>query len=81
MKTAEQFILEHEKDSYEQLVVIKNKLINDLEILAKGLVKTDSKIKPSPEEIFKNEREYLFAMEPLLDKKYISEYIINKAVD
>lgn len=77
MKTAEQFIKEHELDTYEQLVIIKNKLIKDLENIANGLISYGGNVRPKLDEIFNNEREYLIAIEPLLDKKYIQEYIEN----
>lgn len=77
MKTAEQFIKDHEFDTYEQLAIIKNKLIKDLEDIANGLISYGENIKPKLEEIFNSEREYLIAIEPLLDRKYIEEYINN----
>lgn len=77
MKSVDQFIQEHQADSYEQLAIIKNRLIKDLEYLTCGLIKNDTNIKPTPEEIYNYEKEYLIAIEPLLDKKYIEEYIVN----
>ena len=75
MKTAEQFVEDHKQDTYEQLAIIKNKLLLDLEQILEGTIKLNHRIKPTLEEIFKNESEYLLVIEPLLDKKFVEEFI------
>ena len=75
MKTAEQFYEDHKQDNYEQLAKIKNKLILDIEQIVKGDIKLSGNIKPTLKEIYQNESEYLQVIEPLLDKKFVEEFI------
>lgn len=71
MISPESYLEELKTESLEQLIVIRNELIEEIVAFEKGLIPQDHwRIRPSPEVVYQMNLEYLAALCQFISKRY-----------
>ena len=86
MMSPHSLIMEHENDSFEELIELRDEIyagIKNLEKMAYDKSKSDKAwmINPSPEVIYQVELEYLITLSQFIKKKYHNEIVCSYEAD
>ncbi len=76
MISPESFIEQYNNKSYSELLLVRDKLLDDIRIFEKhGYCPEEVIVNPSPEVIYQCNLEYLGKLCELISKKYNQEYV------